>query len=318
MNRMPSSLSSEEAHHILPAQRLAHWSAEDFALARNLARAPLVVNGGLASARVWLDLAPEPAHAPVARVPLHLGDATVELAVADTALDHLAGLLEPRKPRHGAGRTLSLDGVEALLCALLAPLDQVEIGTAQWAETSRQPQSVAALFLAETAMPLTGSHTSINAMRAAFAAKMDRHVAAPLSYLKDAHRKTPAIDVQTVLGAVALLPSDRDRLETGGAVLLDSHWAGGVSVVAQRFRTSDEAAQPNETWQIASDCEAEKLLVRSAHATLPLDADVLRAQAKGATLELVMGDNVLAHGQLAALSIEDQPRIAFIISELFD
>jgi hypothetical protein len=321
MNRLHRDLQAANPRMVLSAAMLAEWSLEDFVFARKVARAPMAVSGGLASARIVLDFAlPQTEHAVVA-LPLYVGDQTVELHAGNTALDALAGLLEPGKSNTDAGRTLSLDAVEALFCALLSPLSDVQLGDARWTqgENAHGLHAICALHLDGHAFLITGSQPALMAFHSAFASKVDRLVAAPLCLLKNAERQTPAVEVDLVLGAVTLDAKDLEKLGPQGAVLLDSHWAGGKTVAARRFM----AAPMEEDWSLAGGFEDNTLLVRSARTILALDTDnfvdgLAVKPLPNHPLQLVRGDQVLAHGKLTALTCQGEPRMAFVIDTLFD
>ncbi len=324
MNRLHPDLQAGNPCMMLSAAMLAEWSLEDFVFARNVARAPMAVSGGLASARIVLDFALPQTEHPVVALPLYVGDQTVELHAGNTALDALAGLLEPGKSITDAGRTLSLDAIEALFSALLSPLGDVQLGDARWNQDKNVHgldglHALCALHLDGHAFPITGSHTGLMAFHAAFASKVDRLVAAPLSLLKNGERKTPAVEVDLVLGAVTLDAKDLEKLEPQGAVLLDTHWAGGKILAARRFM----ASPMQEDWSLTGGFENNTLLVRSAHTILALDADgfverLAPNPLPNHPLQLVRGDQVLAHGTLIALTYQGVPRMAFGIDTLFD
>ncbi|MFK7793693.1 MAG: hypothetical protein AB8B88_13605 [Devosiaceae bacterium] len=318
MNRLDPNLETRAHYRILSPGDVAHWTADDFALAVRIAHAPLTVTGGLTSTRIRLDLAPqnspENLQPPVVSVPLNMADTKIHLHAAGDALDGLAGLLERGRQNEGAGATLSLDAVEALLAALLAPLDDVAVGQATWTD-QHDPMPLCALHFDGVSFPLFGSSSALETFRKAFASKVDQLVAAPLSYLKDPSRERVAVESETVLGAVQVSAEEAQALEIGGGILLDSLWPQGRDVVAGRF------AKLGDNWQLMEQQEGT-LHVRAGDGLMLLDqaSDQTASQAStgpdGQHLELMDRERCVAHGYLTSIIRDDKMSPVFVVTQL--
>lgn len=312
MNRLDPRLETKTQSRVLDQAHLSAWSADGFAMAQRLAKAPLNVTGGIASTRLTLGLALQaPADAQIF-VPVHVQADSAVLALNAQALDRLAGLLE-RDSTPAAGRTLSLDAVEALLAGLLAPLALDGIGRA-WlagdadAEAAWTYPAIAALQFEAYDIPVLGTDTALAKMYDQVSAKMDRLVAAPLSYLKSAHQARAAVEVETLVGMAALSAKERAALEPGGAVLLDAHWPSGRTCAGRRFVAGDDG------WRV-DDCLANNhVMVRSGTLVRGLDDPALNAPvpSKG-LLELVEGQEIIATGHLATLPKGDDVQPIFVL-----
>ena len=312
MNRLDPRLETQTQSRVLGRAHLAGWSADGFEMARRLARAPLSVTGGIASTRLTLGLALQaPADAQIF-VPLHVQSDSAVLALSDQALDGLAGLLE-RNTTPGAGRTLSLDTVEALLAGLLTPLALDGIGRASLAEQNdelRASPAITSLQFEACDMPLLGTDAALSKVYDQVSAKMDRLVAAPLSYLKLTHQARAAVEVETLVGMAALSAEERAVLEPGGAVLLDAHWPGGRTSAGRRFVASENR------WRV-DDCLAnDHVMVRSGTLVRSLDDPALNAPVPSTgLLELVDGQDVIATGRLTTLPEGDHLQPIFVLDQ---
>lgn len=312
MNRLDPRLEAKTKSRVLGRAHLSGWSADGFAMARRLARAPLSVTGGIASTRLTLGLALQaPADAQIF-VPLHVQSDSAVLALSDQALDGLAGLLE-RNTAPGAGRTLSLDTVEALLAGLLAPLAQDAIGRAWLAEegdAASASSAITSLQFEACDMPLLGTDAALSKVYDQVSAKMDRLVAAPLSYLKPTHQARAAVEVETLVGMAALSAEERAVLEPGGAVLLDAHWPSGRTSVGRRFVASENR------WRV-DDCLAnDHVMVRSGTLVRGLDDPALHAPVPSTgLLELVEGQEIIATGHLTTLPEGDHSQPIFVLDQ---
>ncbi|MEO0384973.1 MAG: hypothetical protein AAF234_15605 [Pseudomonadota bacterium] len=312
MNRLDPRLETKTQSRVLDQAHLSAWSADGFEMARRLARAPLSVTGGIASTRLTLGLAlQDPTEAQIF-IPLHVHGDTALLALNERALDSLASLLE-RNTAPGAGRTLSLDAVEALLAGLLAPLALDGIGRASLAadaEAAWTRPTIAALQFEACDIPVLGTDAALAKVYDQVAAKMDRLVAAPLSYLKSTHQARAAVEVETLVGMAALNAEERAKLEPSGAVLLDAHWPSGRTSVGRRFVASEDG------WRV-DDCLANRyLMVRSGTLVRGLDDPALHAPVPSTgLLELVEGREIIATGHLASLSEGDDLQPIFVLDQ---
>lgn len=315
MNRLDPRLETKTKSRVLDQAHLSAWSADGFAMAQRLARAPLSVTGGIASTRLTLGLALQAPADTQIFVPLHVQDDVAVLALSDKELDGLAGLLE-RNTAPGAGRTLSLDTVEALLAGLLTPLASDGIGRAWLAgdgdgvDAASSSPAVAALQFEACDMPLLGTDAALSKVYNQVSAKMDRLVAAPLSYLKPTHQARAAVEVETLVGMVALSAEERAVLEPGGAVLLDAHWPIGRNSVGRRFVASGDG------WRVDDCLDGDMLMVRSGTLVRSLDDRALQAPVpRTGLLELVEGQKIIATGHLATLPSDDDVQPIFVLDQ---
>lgn len=312
MNRLDPRLETKTQSRVLDQAHLSAWSADGFAMAQRLARAPLNVTGGITSTRLTLGLALQaPADAQIF-VPLHVQSDSAVLALSDQALDGLAGLLE-RNTAPGAGRTLSLDTVEALLAGLLAPLALDSIGRASLAEQNDglcASPAITSLQFEACDMPLLGTDAALSKVYDQVSAKMDRLVAAPLSYFKPTHQARAAVEVETLVGMAALSAEERAVLEPGGAVLLDAHWPIGRNSVGRRFVASGDG------WRVDDCLDGDMLMVRSGTVVRGMDDPALNAPVpRTGLLELVEGQDVVATGRLTTLPEGDHLQPIFVLDQ---
>jgi hypothetical protein len=310
MNRLDPRLETKSTSRVLDPGLLAHWSADGFALAQKLARAPLTVTGGFANTRLTLALPPAATEPAVIVVPLPIDSHEVALALSASALDWLAGLLD-RDQAPGAGRTLSFDAIEALLAGLFAPLGFDGMGRAQLAATGDNTSVASALAVLHgegVAIPVLGTDVALQALHALIAAKSDRLVAAPLSYLRAPDFVSPAVTVETIIGMVRLDAEERSALESGGGVRLDAYWPGGLSTVGRRFVTDQSG------WRVDACLSDRPMIVRAGMAVRPLDDPALATTSvDDGALELLDGDEVVATGHLVSLAEQDQPHPIFVL-----
>lgn len=312
MNRLDPRLETKTQSRVLDQAHLSAWSADGFAMAQRLARAPLNVTGGITSTRLTLGLALQaPADAQIF-VPLHVQSDSAVLALSDQALDGLAGLLE-RNTAPGAGRTLSLDTVEALLAGLLAPLALDSIGRASLAEQNDglcASPAITSLQFEACDMPLLGTDAALSKVYDQVSAKMDRLVAAPLSYFKPTHQARAAVEVETLVGMAALSAEERAVLEPGGAVLLDAHWPIGRNSVGRRFVATGDG------WRVDDCLDGDMLMVRSGTVVRGMDDPALQAPVPSTgLLELVEGQKIIATGHLATLPGDDDVQPIFVLDQ---
>jgi len=301
VNRLDPRLESQVPLRLLDSRTLAGWSADGFAFARRLARAPVTITGGFANTQVILGLPSPDGEPPELVVPVHLDAVRVSLALGPAALDALAGRLGPEQGE-GSGATLSLDAVEAILAGLLAPLTQATMGRARAAaQDDRQAaqDAVAALQVDSATIPLLGSDTALERFREIMDAKADRLVAAPLSYLRAPSRTQLAVTVETLFGLVSLNAAEYAAMEPGGGMYLDTLWPDGRIVAGRRF-----AAQVSG-WALERSLKGDALVLRSGHAIRSLeDPDLAAPVAASESLELVDGDDVIASGRLEIVRTE--------------
>jgi hypothetical protein len=310
MNRLDPRLEARSTSRVLDPGLLSHWSAEGFALAQKLARAPLTVTGGFANRRLTLALPSGPPEPAEIVVPVPVDGQEVDLTLGASALDWLVGLLgEEQAP--GVGRTLSFDAIEALLAGLFAPLGFDSIGRARIATTDDKDCVAGALAVLHgegAAIPVLGSDAALHVFHERIAAKTDRLVAAPLSYLRAPGLVSPAVTVETIIGMVRLDAEERGALEAGGGVRLDAHWPDGLCCVGRRF-VADQGA-----WRTDACLSGSPLIVRSAVAVRPLDDPALgTASIEDGALELLDGNQVVATGQLVSLAEQGQPHPIFVL-----
>lgn len=312
MNRLDPRLETRTQARVLDQAHLSSWSADGFTMAQRLARAPLCLTGGIASTRLTLGLTlPTSADAQVL-VPVRIEGETPVLSLNEQALDSLASLLD-RDSAPGSGRTLSLDAIEALLAGLLAPLALDGIGRAWLAEHTDEPlarPSPASLQFETCDMPVLGTDAALAKLYDQVSTKMDRLVAAPLSYLKPSHQARAAVEVEALMGMVALSEEERAALEPGGAAVLDAYWPNGRTCVGRRFVANADG------WRI-DDCLANStLMVRSGTLVRGLDDPGLHAPVQSTgQLELVEGQDVIATGRLTTLPEGDHLQPIFVLDQ---
>lgn len=312
MNRLDPRLETRPQARVLDQSLLAAWTADGFALAQKLARAPLTANGGFASKRLTLGFPSRTVNQAAIVVPLHGPGGRVDLALSPSALDALVGLLG-QGATADSGRTVSLDALEALLAGLLAPLACGQVSRARLADThdaERASKAWAALGLENTEIPVLGSDSALNALCDRIAAKADRLVAAPLSFLKSPPLGQAAVGVavETLVGTVQLSQDERAALEAGGGVFLDAHWPDGRTCIARRFVAVDGQ------WRVDDCLSGDRLLVRSGAVVRGLDDPALGSAAPNlGLLELVDGQEIVATGHLVGTGQCDDPRLIFAL-----
>lgn len=310
MNQLDPRLETHHPARVLDSRTLESWSADGFALARRLARAPATVTGGFANTRLTLGLCAPSGKPPALVVPLHLNEATVTLALGPAALDALAGRLGPDQDE-GSGATLSLDAVEAILAGLLAPVALAGIGRASEASDEDRHAAgtaIAALAMESTTIPVLGSDGALAQLLEAMDAKADRLVAAPLSYLRAPSRTQLAVTVETLFGLVSLDAAERAALEPGGGVYLDTLWPEGRIIVGHRFVAQESG------WAREAALTDETLALRSGLAIRSLeDPDLAAPLPTGENLELVDGDGVIASGRLEVVASGSGPRPILVL-----
>lgn len=292
----------------LSPERLESWSAEDFALTIELARVPAAVRSGLGEALLHLMVADEAVEDVVALVPLDIDGNTLTLGLGHEVLDTLVGLLSNETVK-GSGANLSLDAVEALCVAVLAPLTGIDVGRANWGSLDG---TVAALKLGPAAISLTGDPNAVLALQHAMRASSEKFPSSLAPFLGQRVQKRMALATEQVFALVDLSEAERAAMETGGGILLDTLWPSGRQVAGQRFVTSDLEWHVQRELQIASLRVRREPQVRLLN-ELPLDVTPLPLSSD---LELVDGNRVIAHGHLVSVEISGTPHVVFEVDQL--
>ena len=313
MNQLDPRLETQPPARVLDSNTLSAWSADGFALARRLARAPVTITGGFANTRLTLGLRAPDGEPPALGAPLLLDETRVTLALGPAALDALAARLGSDQGE-GSGATLSLDAVEAILAGLLAPLTLAGIGRAREAsDQDRQAASIAiaALQVEAATIAVLGSDAALAVLLEAMHAKADRLVAAPLSYLRAPSRTQLAVTVETLFGLVSLNAAERAALEPGGGLYLDTLWPDGRTVVGRQF-VALESGWARE-YALAGDALALRggLAIRSLE-----DPDLAAPLPAGESLELVDGDRVIASGRLETVRTDAGVRPILVLERI--
>ena len=311
MNRLDPRLQASAAQRLLTHEHLGNWSVDTFELAQMVARSPVTVTGGFSNVQITLNLAVEADDATVAAIPFRLGSEQITLSLHESALDALAGLLERGTEFANAGRTLSLDAIEAVLAGLLAPVDDLSVGAGSWngPDASRH---LCVLQFNDAVIPVQGSVRALRALHAAMTSKADRTIAAPLSYLRLPTRARMAVTVEEVLGLVSLTADDLANLESGGGVILDTVWPYARTIAGRRFVSAEQA------WLLEEELNSAPVIVRSGHAIRALDDPALNSSVDRTDgLELVRGEEVIATGRLAAIERKGRLCTVFAIDQLF-
>ena len=306
---------SEGPRRILSQSDLARWSADEVALAIALARRPAWFVGGFGSTPVALrplmkgELDPILAH-----VPLETADGLCTLHVGAPALDALAGLLTPQAPvRRGLGRSMSLDALEAVLVALLGPVDGLTVGRAAWMEEPAHGAS-AALCVDGVSMPVWGASAALVSLYRLVSAAGKAGSEALTD--ADTRRQTEAdgigVQAERLYGSVELTAMERARLELGGGLLLDSYWPSGLVAVGRRFTRSATG------WRVLPELRKSKALVlRSHHGIQGLsDPDLGALPVSSRQLDLLDGHTVIATGRLVPAIVDDTETLVFRVDQL--
>ena len=311
MNRLDPRLQASAARRLLTREHLVGWSVDTFELAQMIARSPVTVTGGFSNTQITLSLAMEADETAIAAIPVKLGSERMSLSLHESAIDALAALLERGTAPANAGRTLSLDAIEAILAGLLSPVGDLSIEAGSWNGTDAS-EDLCALQFNDAVVPVQGPIRALRALHAAMTSEADRLIAAPLSYLKLPTRARMAVTVEDALGLVSLTADDLANLESGGGVILDTVWPSGRTIAGRRFVSTEQG------WRLEEELDSTSVIVRSGHAVRALDDPALNSSL-GRTdgLELVRGEEVIATGRLAAVEHEGMLRAVFAIDQLF-
>ena len=318
MNQLDPAIRMETPQRLLSPGAMAGWSADLFALAVTLSRQPVAVTGGLCSARLTLTVENRDKLAPVAQIPLSIGTAQIRVLLDAEALDGLAARLEaPDADSVGAGTTLSLDAVEALVAALLAPVAEIMVGRADWVQLASGTAPLR-LVADGTSLALAGDAAALQRLYETLHARTDRLVPGPLALAALPLDHRLAVDVERVVGHVALDETDRAALQVGGGVLPDHLWPNGLTLFGRRF------VRQGNGWRCMTLATLDQgCLLRIAHDRRTLDDARLASPASAArtatqTLELVGFDGVLATGRLVTARWRGADRQVFQIDRLGD
>ena len=250
----------------------------------------------------------------VVSLPVQVGGQALTLSLSSAALDGLVHLLDRSQPLDGAGATLSLDGVESLLTALLAPLTSIRLDTAIWAAsntTSLYPLDTGAAWRLEGEgfnLDVAGATDAVASLADLLAAHGEQRIAAPLSYLRAAAAERLAVPVEWMNGYTVLSPEALAAMVPGGAVTLDAFWPEPRTMVARRFiATAGPGHEWPERWQVEPVCGLDILFVRRAETVRLLDEPDLLGhpsglgESDGEAVALVGPAGVIAHGRLRTL-----------------
>ena len=312
MNQLDPSIQIDAAHRSLSPMAMHSWSANLFDLVVTLSRQPVAVTGGLCSARLALGVATSNQQGIIAEVPLSIGSTTLTLHLSADAVDGLAARLEgPGALPAGAGATLSLDALEALLAALLAPIPEILVGRASWVDGS-DADAVLALTADETGLLLSGETTALRALYETLHARTDRMVSTPLAVAALPLDQRLTVDVEKIVGQVALNEVDLTALHAGAGILPDQLWPNGLTLIGRRFTLQDGSWQSQNVATQDGSC-----LLRVAKTKRTLDDPRLGAALPDdGPAELFGTSGVLATGRLVMADWQGEPRQVFQIDQL--
>lgn len=296
----------------LSPKKLESWDAKDFALAIELARAPVAFRSGLGEALLHLmvdDGATENVTEDVlAILPINIDDNTLALGLGHNTLDTLVSLLSGEISR-GVGANISLDAIEALCVAVLSPVDRIEVGRASWG----QPEtSIAALKLDSARISLAGEPDAILALQSAVVAS-NASLPSPFASLGQPLPQRLAVTTENVFAVVHLSEADRAAVEPGCGIMLDVFWQDGRKIAGHRFVKS------GLEWQIEQERKASCIHVRSTAQLQLLDElslDVTEADPSPTDLELMDHDQLIARGRLTTVEISGTPHMVFQVDQL--
>lgn len=327
MNRLDTMIAADTplitGAKTLSYERLESWSPDKFALAVELARAPASLRSGLGDELLHLMVTDETLEDAVATLPLEIDGNALTLGLGNEALDALVGLLS-EEASMGDGANLSLDALESLCVAILSPLMRIEVGRAAWvpADSGSRGHDIAALKLNHAHLSLTGEPAAVLALQSGMQAT-SHHFPPSLAPLLDhslSGQSLPrrlAIDVETVVALVCLTQAERNALEPGCGLMLDTVWPAGRQVAGQRFVKS--SIESNLGWHLDADLQGSPLRIRSDHRLEMLEnlpSDTAMDGLSPNPLELVEGENVIARGQLSAIDIAGKPQMIFLVDQL--
>jgi hypothetical protein len=246
VNRIDPTLNETAAARRLPDETLAHWSPVLFAHALDCARTPVAVTGGLASTRLSYGPRLVERADGVAAVDARIvapDDPTVHhsarLFLTAETLDRLVHLLAPRalggnRSSCGLGSGLSADALEALLCALFAPLGSFSIGRAGWIEEARDGL-VLAIHGNGLEIVVDAAADAHQALLALFRSRSDRPVAAPLTYLRAPIGERLSVGAEEVVGLAHIGEAEAASLDAGWGIVPDILFDTPKTLLAGRF-----------------------------------------------------------------------------------
>lgn len=312
MNRLDTTIAAgtlqDTGVTTLPPERLVSWDADDFALAIELARAPAAFQSGLGEALLHLMVADETIENTVAVLPVSVDGHALTLGLGHDTLDTLVGLLSGETSKD-VGANISLDAIEALCVAVLSPLKRIEVGRASWGHPET---SIAALKLDSAHISLAGEPDAILALQSA-AVAANASLPSPFASLEQPLPQRLAVGTENVFAMVRLSETDRAAVERGCGIMLDTLWKNGRKVAGQRFVKS------GLEWQVEHERKASCLHVRSTAQLQLLDElslDVTEVNPSPTDLELMDGDQVIAHGHLSTVEISGTSHMVFEVDQL--
>lgn len=328
--------SMEDAHtRLITPHDAAHWSADDFALVIGVSRRPATFASGLSPSAedqisLPLDVALSPHSHPVATQALLIGEDIIQVQMDAVALDALAQQLDAKSAPDGAGRTLSLDAIEALWAAMFCHVPQIGVGAAAWVDGAHGKDLISpmVLHLFNAKMPLAGKHSTVRMLHQTALAGRDGLLHDQQPAQNDV-LSALAIRRETLLGITHLSDQDIASLEPGCGVSIDTLWPHGRPVFARRFAPY---ATDGQQWQLVNELEANTALVlRSNERLCTLDDPILASDGTGrvpshvtsyaepqaqSLVELLRGDDVLASGKLMAAQNDGQSILLFQVDDL--
>lgn len=296
----------------LSPEKLASWSAEDFALAIELARAPTAFRSGLGDALIDLVVPSDLPEEAVAIVPLSVDGAALTLGLGNQALDALIGLLSEENITSGStggSATLSLDAIEALCVATVSPLMRIDVGRASW---GRLENAFAALQCNGAQLSLNGDPGAVLALRSTMISANSTHPG-PLDLMGQPLAQRLAVNTENVFALVHLNEADRANLERHCGIMLDTLWPSGRKIAGQRF------VQSGSAWHVEPELTAPRLRVRSTQKIQMLDELSLessRPDPSPNALELVDGEQVIATGHLTSVEMSSAVHMVFKVDQL--
>lgn len=292
----------------LDPERLAHWDASDLSMAIALAKAPAAFRVGLGDSIGHLIVADGSLEETVVTFQLNAAGEPLALGLGQRALDVLVALLGS-ETEPNSGSTLSLDAVEALCAALLSPLDEVEVGRADWGHLAA---SHAAINLDDVCLPLMGTSAGVLAFQTAVIAA-NAALPAPFALMGQPLVQRLAVGTDRISAVVHLDQNERAELKPGSGIVLDTCWPVGRTLVGRRFVSA------GGDWRVEQEMTTSPLLIRSSKQLQMLDELSLEMEVTdtGTTgLELVDGDQVIASGQIICVAMAGEPCMLFEIDQL--
>lgn len=312
MNRFDTALAADTSPDsgvtTLSPERLGNWDGEDFALAIELARAPATFASGLGDALVHLVVAEETIEDGEAILPFTIEGETLTLGIGQKGLDALTGLLGA-DVSVSAGANLSLDAIEALCVAVLSPLMRIDAARASWGPSGH---TVAALKIGDVQLSIVGEASAILALQRAIVTAGAAQ-STSFALLGQPLAQRIAVSTQQVVAIVCLAEQERAALEPGCGIVLDTLWPNGRQVAGQRFVKS------GVHWHVDADLRRGCFHVRAAAQVQMLDELLLGTSSpdpSGLDLELMDGEQVIAHGHMTSLEVAGTQRVIFQVDQL--